>query len=88
MPDALREVPPTAGLPLRWRDFLPAPGRSLEAGMAALLRLPAVQIECSGTAALIVALTTLKQASARRAVIIPAIKFWRLLHLYMKILLS
>ena len=72
MPDALREVPPTAGLPLRWRDFLPAPGRSLEAGMAALLRLPAVQIECSGTAALIVALTTLKQASARRAVIIPA----------------
>ena len=22
MPDKLREVPPTAGLPLHWRDFL------------------------------------------------------------------
>jgi len=72
MPDAMREVPPTAGLPLRWRDFLPAPGRSLEAGLASLMHLPAVQIECSGTAALIVALTTLKQASTRRAVVIPA----------------
>ena len=72
MLDGLREVPPTAGLPLRWRDFLPTPGRSFEAGLAAQLHLPAVQIECSGTAALIVALTALKRASARRSVIIPA----------------
>lgn len=72
MPDRLREVPPTAGLPLRWRDFLPTSGPSLEAGLATLLRLPAAQIECSGTAALIVTLTALKRASTRRAVVIPA----------------
>jgi len=72
MPDKLREAPPTAGLPLRWRDFLPAPGRQLEVGLASFLRLPSVQIECSGTAALIVALTTLKRSSTRRSVVIPA----------------
>ena len=73
MPDGWHEVPPTAGLPLRWRDFLPSRGRSgLEAGLAMLLQLPPVQIECSGTAALIVALTTLRRTSARRSVIIPA----------------
>ncbi|MHB8535317.1 MAG: DegT/DnrJ/EryC1/StrS family aminotransferase [Sulfuricaulis sp.] len=72
MPDAWREVPPTAGLPLRWRDFLPARTGAIETGLAALLRLPPVQIECSGTAALIVALSTLKQDSARRSVVIPA----------------
>ncbi len=69
----MREVPPTAGLPLRWSDFLPrAGGESFDARLAALLNVPAVQIECSGTAALIVALTALKRASARRSVVIPA----------------
>jgi dTDP-4-amino-4,6-dideoxygalactose transaminase len=72
MPDKLREVPPTAGLPLHWRDFLPASGHTFEAGLATFLHLPSVQIECSGTAALIVALTTLKRCSARRSVVIPA----------------
>jgi len=72
MPERLREIPPTAGLPLRWRDFLPTPGRRLESGLAAFLHLPPVQIECSGTAALIVALTALKRVSARRAVVVPA----------------
>jgi perosamine synthetase len=73
MPDHWREIPPTAGLPLRWRDFFPATGaRSLEAGLSALLDVPAVQLECSGTAALIVTLTALKRASARRSVVIPA----------------
>ena len=72
MLNSLREIPPTAGLPLRWRDFLPAGRRSFETGLAALLRLPTVQTECSGTAALIVILTALKQISLRRAVIIPA----------------
>ena len=57
---------------MQWRDFLPVPGRSLEAGLVSLLKLPPVQIECSGTAALIVALATLKNASTRRSVIIPA----------------
>lgn len=72
MPKRLREVPPTAGLPLRWRDFLPTPGHRLESGLAGFLHLPPVQIECSGTAALIVALTALKRVSPRRAVVLPA----------------
>ena len=72
MSDRLREVPPTAGLPLRWRDFLPTPGHRIEAGLVAFLHLPPVQIECSGTAALIVALTALKRVSARRSVVVPA----------------
>jgi perosamine synthetase len=73
MPDRWREVPPTAGLPLRWRDFLPRAGAdALESTLARIVDLPSVQIECSGTAALVVALTTLKQRSARRSVVIPA----------------
>lgn len=72
MPEQLREVPPTAGLPLRWRDFLPAPKRSFEIELAAFLHIPTVQIECSGTAALIVALTALKRANTRQAVVISA----------------
>lgn len=67
-----RDVPPTAGLPLRWRDFYGAVPGSLEAGLAEMLRVPAVQVECSGTVALIVALETLKRRSRRRGVVIPA----------------
>ncbi len=73
MPDRWREIPPTAGLPLRWSDLLPRINSdSLEARLAALLEVPAVQVECSGTAALIIALTTLKGMSGRLSVIIPA----------------
>jgi dTDP-4-amino-4,6-dideoxygalactose transaminase len=73
MRNAWREVPPTAGLPLHWRDFVPRhKPPSLEEKLAAFLDVPSVQLECSGTAALIIALTTLKQASSRRSVIIPA----------------
>ena len=73
MPERWREIPPTAGLPLRWRDLVPAAAAgSLDEGLAAFFDVPTVQIECSGTAALIVALTTLKRASARRSVVIPA----------------
>src|SRR5260370_1637118 len=76
MPERWREVPPTAGLPLRWRDFLPrANVDSLDTTLAELLGVPTAQIECSGTAALIIALTTLKQMSGRRSVIIPAYTF-------------
>jgi perosamine synthetase len=71
-PDHRHEVPPTAGLPLRWRDFFYATTDSLEDDLATLLDVPAVQIECSGTASLIVILTTLKRARTRRSVIIPA----------------
>ena len=40
--------------------------------MADFIHLPAVQITCSGTAAQIITLTTLKRQSARRKVILPA----------------
>lgn len=66
-----REIPPTAGLPLEWRDFLPS-GPSLEQGLADFIDVPEIQIECSGTAALVVALTALKQNSHRTSVVIPA----------------
>ena len=71
MTDGIREVAPTAGLPLAWRDLLPS-SASLEHNLAAFLSQPETQIECSGTAALIVALATLKRASHRRSVVIPA----------------
>lgn len=68
---AMREIPPTAGLPLQWRDFIPG-GPSLEQQLAEFIGAPEVQIECSGTSALVVALTALKQQSQRRSVVIPA----------------
>ena len=72
MPDAWREIPPTAGLLLRWSDLIPRRGASLDDAMAAFLGVPAVQLECSGTAALIVALSALKRNSPRRRVVVPA----------------
>jgi len=66
------ELPPTAGLPLRYNDFVgPTPER-LEELLASFLGVPRVGLECSGTACLIVILETLKQQSARRIVIVPA----------------
>ena len=71
MIDCLREPPPTAGLALSWRDFLPG-SPSLEQKIAGFIGVPEVQIECSGTAALVVALLTLKNMSQRRSVVISA----------------
>lgn len=71
MANWLREAPPTAGLPLSWRDFLFSPA-SLERDIAAFLGQENAQIECSGTAAIAVALTALKRLSSRRSVVIPA----------------
>lgn len=65
------EVPPTAGLPLRWRDLIPGEA-NLSAAIAQYLALPETQIECSGSAALVVALTALRQERARYKVILPA----------------
>lgn len=67
----LREPPPTAGLPLSWRDFITG-SASLEHNLAAFTGQLDAQIECSGTAAILVALTTLKRMSIRRNVVIPA----------------
>ena len=66
-----REIPPTAGLPLRWSDWRPGPD-DLAAALGERFGLPEPLLTCSGTAALIVILDTLKQQSARRKVVIPA----------------
>lgn len=66
------EIPPTAGLPLLWSDFFGKPPESLEAGLGRFIGVPEVQIECSGTVALIVALETLKKRSLRKTVVISA----------------
>lgn len=68
-----RELPPTAGLPLRWRDFFAGKDpQALEDGLARFLGVPAVQVECSGTASLVLAFEALKRCSPRRTVILPA----------------
>jgi dTDP-4-amino-4,6-dideoxygalactose transaminase len=66
------EIPPTAGLPLRISDLWPA-RPTLAATLAEQLDLPEPLLECSGTAALLVALRTLsQQAPQRRMVVVPA----------------
>ncbi len=68
----ITEVPPTAGLPPRVRDLWPSAGPALTQRAAAFLGVDDVQAECSGSAALVVALTALKRNSARRVVVVPA----------------
>lgn len=66
-------APPTAGLPLRLRDLVPGGTAPLGPALARWLGLDAVQIECSGTAALVVALIALhEQAPSRHEVVVPA----------------
>jgi len=74
-----REIPPTAGLPARLSDFLPLIPRNAKAQLVQMLArqfsLPPLQLECSGTAGLIIALKTLqamRQNKGRNEVIIPA----------------
>lgn len=64
------ETPPTAGLPLRWSDLRPGGDADLGSALARFLGVPAVQIECSGTAALVIALSVLRAAEPRRDEII------------------
>lgn len=71
-PSLFFEVPPTAGLPPRCGDLLPLAGPSLAEQAGRFLGVDEVQIECSGTAALVVALTALKRRSTRTSVIVPA----------------
>ena len=69
----LRELPPTSGLPPRLGDlFARKPRGLLEHGIAQVLDGAMVQVECSGTACLVIALETLKSRSPRRSVIVPA----------------
>jgi len=65
------EIPPTAGLPPLWSDLRPRK-TNLAAGLEHYLGITDPQIECSGTAAFVIALTFLKQQNPRREVIIPA----------------
>ena len=67
-----QELPPTAGLPLCWRDLLPG-APTLARDVAAQLGTPPLQLECSGTASLLIALTTLRELQpGRRRVAVPA----------------
>lgn len=66
------EIPPTAGLPPHWRDLLPCGDGDLARRLAAFLGVEQVQLECSGTASLVVALTAMQRLCGRRAVVVPA----------------
>jgi len=67
-----RELPPTAGLPLRFRDLLPG-GAPFAPRLATWLGVEQVQLECSGTAAMVVALTAMhRQRPDRHEVVVPA----------------
>ena len=67
------ELPPTAGLPLRWSDFVRVPVRSFRQGLRDAFGLPDPVLTCSGTAAMVVALHTLKQRERNKTeVIVPA----------------
>ncbi|MGN6740284.1 DegT/DnrJ/EryC1/StrS family aminotransferase [Dyella sp.] len=65
----LREIPPTAGLPLQAADLLPRRD-ALTATLATQLGAPPLQLECSGTAALLVALHALKARAPNRSVVV------------------
>jgi perosamine synthetase len=71
LPSTMRELPPTAGMPIHWRDLLPG-SVSLTDCLGPLLGIDELQATCSGTAALVIALTTLAADSERQEVIIPA----------------
>jgi dTDP-4-amino-4,6-dideoxygalactose transaminase len=68
----MRELPPTAGLPLRLNDLWP--GRAPFAGkVSRWLDVPPLQLECSGTAAMVVALRAMHRLRPQRdEVIVPA----------------
>ena len=72
LPRRHHELPPTAGLPLTLADLRPG-AATLATEIAAQLGTPPLQLECSGTASLLVALLTLSEAQPqRRRVVVPA----------------
>lgn len=68
----IREIPPTAGLPLVLADLLPVAGEP-DTALADTLQLPAPLVTSSGAGALYIALEALKSLHpSRRVVVIPA----------------
>ena len=59
------EIPPTAGLPLHISDFFPKLD-SFEEKLSQFIGVSTVQIECSATVALVVALSSLKKLSHKK----------------------
>lgn len=72
-PEPARELPPTAGQPLGWRDLLAgfSGGDGFAPAAARFLGVAELLVTCSGTAALVVALTALRRRSRRRKVLVP-----------------
>lgn len=68
----LRELPPTAGLPLRFADLWGDAQADLAAAVAGWLGCGPLLLTSSGSAALVIALTALRESSARREVVVPA----------------
>ncbi len=70
-----REIPPTAGFPLTWKDFLPLFTKNealLENDFKRYLDTGYARVTCSGTAAFYLILESLKKISGRNTVIIPS----------------
>jgi dTDP-4-amino-4,6-dideoxygalactose transaminase len=66
LPRRPQELPPTAGLPLRLGDLWPSPALALTRLLATQLGTPPLQLECSGTASLLIALTALRELQPQR----------------------
>ncbi|WP_426701614.1 DegT/DnrJ/EryC1/StrS family aminotransferase [Rhodanobacter sp. Col0626] len=72
LPRRHHELPPTAGLPLQLADLRPG-APTLAVDLAAQLGTPPLQLECSGTASLLIALITLRELHPqRRRIVVPA----------------
>ena len=72
LPRRRHELPPTAGLPLKLADLRPGKA-TLATDLAAQLGTPPLALACSGTAALLIALTALRELKpACRRVVMPA----------------
>jgi dTDP-4-amino-4,6-dideoxygalactose transaminase len=69
-----KEIPPTNGLTINFRDLFPSARQTdLSTYLSHLLNIPQPSLTCSGTVALILALQTLeKRQPQRKQVIIPA----------------
>ncbi|MBX9723112.1 MAG: DegT/DnrJ/EryC1/StrS family aminotransferase, partial [Candidatus Obscuribacterales bacterium] len=73
----MNELPPTAGLPLEWQDFLSAffaanDDAGFLSSLAKFVDVPELDIFSSGTLCLSIAFETLKRITGRSKVIIPA----------------